>query len=109
MLSFRVIGEHGREGHLNVITPDENDVVTGYGKHARVVAFHPDHEGLYARIDRSRKIQRTDPKYPTLPDPTPRQVLAVARKDQGIKGRWKLRSWEEWPSGDSIDVYFDRA
>jgi len=100
---------HGREGHLNVVVPDECDVVTGYGVHARVVAFHPDHEGLYVRVDRASKVRQVDSLYPDLPDPTIAQILAVARKDQGIKGKWKLRSREEWPHGHSIDYHFDRA
>lgn len=100
---------HGRPGHLNVFILDQDDVVTGFGKHARVVAFHPDHEGLYVRVDRPSKARRSgDLAYPDLPDPTADQILAVARKDQGLRGRWKLRSMEEWGGGDSVDVYFDR-
>lgn len=100
---------HGREGHLNVVVTDECDVVTSYGKHARVVAFHPDHDGLYVRVDRASKVREVDSLYPNLPDPSVAQILAVARKDQGIRGKWKLRSREEWPCGHSIDYHFDRA
>lgn len=98
---------HGREGHLNVVVPDEKDVVTGFGKHARVVAFHPDNEGLYVRVDRASKVKAVDDKYPSLPDPTIAQIVDVARRDQGIRGKWKLRSREEWPDGHSIDYHFD--
>lgn len=97
-------------GHLNVITNDQDSVITGYGKHARVVAFHPDREGLYVRVDRPSRIRdRGDHTYPDLPDPTEQQILTVARKDQGLKGKWKLRSRTEWPDGLSIDYYFDKA
>jgi len=103
------VSTHGRPGHLNVLVPDEMDIVTGHGKHARVVAFLPDSEGLYVRVDRSYRIRVVDDKYPDLPDPTVSQILDVARKDQGIRGQWKLRSKEEWPDGNSIDYRFDLA
>ena len=102
-------GAHGREGHLNIVIPDECDAVTSYGKHARVVAFHPDHDGLYVRVDRASKVRRVDSLYPNLPDPTISQILAVARKDQGVKGKWKVRSIEEHRDGHSVDYHFDRA
>lgn len=101
---------HNRPGHLNVCVLDQDDVVTGFGKHARVVASHPDHEGLYVRIDRPAKVRASgDFQYPNLPDPTDREILTVARKDQGLRGRWKIRSREEWNDGNSIDCYFDHA
>lgn len=99
---------HGRAGHLNVVTPDEADVVTGFGKHARVVAFHPDHDGLYIRVDLPKHIQTNDPTYPNLPEPTLRQILSVARKDKGLRGRWRLCSREVWDCGGRIDFRFAR-
>ena len=100
---------HNRPGHLNVITPDEKDIVTGYGKHARVVAFHPDHEGLYVRVDLASHIRKVDSEYPDLPEPTVEQILNVARKDQGLRGKWVLRSRKVWDDGGRIDYHFDRA
>lgn len=101
--------EHGKGGHLNTMVLDQDDVVTSFGRHARVVAFLPNHEGLYVRVDRPSRARRWDSQYPNLPDPTIQEILEVARKDQGIRGKWKLRSAEEWSDGDSIDYHFDRA
>ena len=85
------------EGHFNIYTRDHDSVVTGFGKHDRVVAFHPNGEGLYCRVDHKWR----------LGCPTDEQVLAVARKHQGIKGRWKIVSTE--PFGDSTEFRFIRA
>jgi hypothetical protein len=90
---------HGEKGHLNICVKDQDSVVTGFGKHARVVAFHPDHEGLYIRVDRKWGLR----------DPSLSEILSVARKDQGIKGRWVLHRKEEWADGSSVDYWFCRA
>ena len=100
---------HGKNGHLNVCVLDQDDIVTSYGKHARVVAFHPDHEGLYVRVDLPAMVRRHDPTYPALPEPTIDQILSVARNDQGAPGRWRLRSREMFSHGGSIEFRFDRA
>jgi hypothetical protein len=94
---------------LNIYTLDQDSVETGYGQHARVVAFHPDHEGLYVRVDKSSKVRKQDHGYPILREPTVKEILTVARKSQGLKGRWKLRTWDNWSDGGSIDYYFDPA
>lgn len=85
------------EGHLNIHTRDHDSVVTGFGTHDRVVCFQL-HKGiLYMRIDHKWKLGM----------PTEKQMLTVARKDQGIRGgRWKLMRTEIWASGKSTDVYF---
>lgn len=75
--------EHGEKGHLNAFTRDHDSVVTAFGKHARVVAALPDHEGLYARVDL---------RWPELREPTAAEVLEVARKHQGVKGKWVVDS-----------------
>lgn len=89
-------------GHLNVLTPDHKSVVTGHGKHDRVVAFQPSGDELYARVDLKWK----------LGEPTPDQILTVARKHQDVKGKWELDKMERYPSHmgdyDCIDVYFKR-
>lgn len=72
---------------MNGITPDEKSVITGFGKHARVVAFHPNEKNeLYIRVDLPAKIKEKDPSYPDLPEPTTLEILTVARKDQGLMG-----------------------
>jgi hypothetical protein len=101
---------HGRPGHFNLRIPDECRVITGYGKHARVLATYPKANGLYCRVDRPcLAIRLGDSQYPNLPDPTPEQVLAVARKEVMLRGRWKLRSATEWDGGARIDYWFDPA
>ena len=102
--------EHGRVGHINTMTLDQDSVITGYGKHARVVCFAPDGDGLYCRIDRypfGGSRRGIDPNYPQLRDPTISEVLTVARKDQGVRGKWKLRDRVEWDNGRSVDMHFD--
>jgi hypothetical protein len=48
---------HNQPGHLNIYKLDHDDVVTGYGKHDRVVACLPQyHEDIrevavYVRVD----------------------------------------------------------
>lgn len=91
--------EHHEPGHLNIYTRDHDSVVTNYGKHDRVVAFLPDADGLYIRVDHRWN----------LGEPTVAQILEVARKDQGIKGRWSLRLADKWDDGSSTDYHFDRV
>lgn len=99
-------------GHINVRTRDEDSYITSFGKHSRVVAFCPDSNGLYCRVDRcpnpDRAGQPVDPAYPKLPDPTPAQVLTVAKRYGDAPGRWVLESWIEWNDGRCIDVQFVR-
>lgn len=98
--------EHGNAGHINTIVRDQDSVITGYGKHARVIAFLPDHEGLYCRVDMVWGLRQ----------PTIEEVLTVARKDQGIKGNWVLDRIETWETNSSAhgklvnhDYYFVRV
>jgi len=83
-------------GHLNVGRRDHDSVVTGYGKHDRVVCFLPQGDELYMRIDHKWDLGM----------PTEQQLMAVARKDQGVRGRWKLDRMEPWSERRSTDVYF---
>lgn len=93
--------EHHLEGHLNIYTPDWESHVTGHGKHARVIAFIPDHEGLYCRVDMVWGLR----------EPTEKEVLKVAKHYGDAKGRWKLRTRVDYFSNgkDRIDFHFDRA
>jgi hypothetical protein len=93
--------EHHLQGHFNTRTPDWESHVTSYGKHARVMATIPNHEGLYCRVDMVWGLR----------EPTEKEVLKVAKHYGDAKGRWKLRSREAYFSNglDRIDLYFDRA
>jgi hypothetical protein len=85
-------------GDLNIYTRDIDSVVTGFGIHQRVVATQPDQDGLYCRVDLVNN----------LPEPSVDQVLTVARKDQSVKGKWKLLSKEYYFSNgaERIDYQF---
>ncbi len=76
--------------------------------HARVVAFCPDHEGMYVRVDLGHGIRKDDPSYPILPEPTPAQIVKAAKRRQGpdLKGGWTMKTREVWPCGTSIDYVF---
>ena len=74
--------EHSQPGHLNVYRLDHDSPFTGYGKHDRVVAFLPDADGLFVRVDHIWG----------LGEPSDSQVMEAARKTQGIKGRWSLQT-----------------
>jgi len=82
---------------LNVLTPDIDCAVTGFGAHNRVVAFLPSFDQefgcvtLYARVDHVNGLR----------DPSTEEVLNAARKDQGIRGKFKLiesRAFDDKPS-----------
>lgn len=92
---------HGEAGHLNTYTRDQDSVVTAYGKHYRVVAFLPDASGLSCRVDHVHGARM----------PSTDEVLTVARKDQGVRGRWKLReaSTGRGYLGESTWLEFDPA
>lgn len=83
-------------GHLNVYIRDHDRCVTGYGAHDRVVAFLPSGNKLECRIDHKWHLGM----------PTAEQVLIVARKDQGIGGRWALASSET--NGETSQFTFTR-
>lgn len=90
---------HGQAGHLNYATLDQDSHVTGHGKHERVVATIPDHNGLYCRVDLKWG----------LPIPTDKQILKVARYYGDAKGRWERVSavrYESKGGHDSIDYQF---
>ena len=90
---------HGQKGHLNVFTRDQDRCITGYGAHFRVVAFLPDSDGLYCRVDHVHGARM----------PTTDEVLKVARQDQGVNGRWKLLIAIEHSDGKATDLTFVRA
>lgn len=91
----------GHIGHLNRLVRDHDHVVTAFGKHDRVVCCLPDAEGLYMRIDHKWGLGM----------PTEKQMLTVARKNQGVRGRWKLKSivpWIGFEGKECSDVLFER-
>lgn len=91
--------KHNEAGHVNVYQRDHDSVITGYGKHDRVIAFLPDGRGLHVRVD--HKWQ--------LGEPTTQQILRVARRDQGVRGRWKLATATKADDGHCTWFDFTRA
>jgi hypothetical protein len=91
---------HGQKGHVNAYTLDEQSHITGHGRHARVIAFMPDHEGLYCRVDMT----------PNLREPTIDEIMTVARKDADVKGRWTLKTVCRYHSNglERLDYNFTR-
>lgn len=85
------------EGHLNVYVRDHDSVVTGFGKHDRVVCFQPQGDTLYMRIDHKWGLGM----------PTEAEMLEVARKDQELRGRWKLKEITRL-DGYSSDVNWEK-
>lgn len=92
--------EHGEQGHLNSIIKDQDSIVTGYGAHGRVIAFLPKGDEFELRVDLVWGLRR----------PTASEMLDVARRDQGIKGKWRMVSSVEYHSHglDRIDATFKR-
>lgn len=90
--------QHNEKGHINIFTRDHDSVITGFGTHDRVVAFLPDSEGLYIRVDHLWNMGC----------PTSEEILKVAKKDQGISGKWNFDKCEQWDDGSSTDYYFKR-
>ena len=90
--------EHGEEGHLNTFIRDQESPVTDYGRNYRVVAFLPDCEGLYCRVDHKHGERM----------PTDREVLKAAIKTQGIRGKWVLSKIEGWSCNQHTDFFFKR-
>ena len=86
-------------GHLCRLRRDHESVVTAFGKHDRVVCCLPKGDELYMRIDHKWELGN-----PTIP-----QMLTVARKHQGVTGRWVLESMTAWDNGMSTDVVFKRV
>lgn len=90
--------EHNEKGHINIFKRDHESVITGFGKHDRVVAFLPDHEGLYVRVDHLWN----------LGCPTNEEILKAAKADQGIRGKWEIVKADKWDDDSSTDYYFKR-
>jgi len=98
-----VPGWHGKYGHLNALELDHDSACTGYGKHNRVVAFCPDHEGLYCRVDHVWNLRQ----------PSPCEVLhaAIARNgypDMGRAYTWEFERSETHADAESTDFYFKK-
>ena len=84
------------EGHLNVALRDHDSIVTHNGRHDRVVCFLPSGGELYMRVDNKWGLG-----FPTVPE-----MLDVARKDQGVSGRWEFARAVEHSDGKATDVFF---
>jgi hypothetical protein len=81
---------HGVPGQINGYTLDRDSVITGYGKHYRVLGVHPSGDTLEIRVDHTG-----GPRMPTVAE-----VLAVARKDQYLRGEWSYQHTTETVSSD---------
>jgi len=90
---------HHEEGHINAFCRDHHSVITAYGKHDRVVAFQPNDRELYTRVDHKWDLGM----------PSDTDILAVACKDQGIKGRWVFDRKARSSDGRFTEVYFKRC
>ena len=94
-----VEGWHGKFGHLNLGILDHDSIVTGKGKHDRVVAFLPKGNNCYVRVDHVWSLGM----------PTEQQIRNVMRDDQDIRGKWKIDRIESWDNGKSTDIYLTRS
>lgn len=98
----RIKGWHGKFGHLNVLTMDHDSVVTGYGKHDRVVTTLPQFDKeydtvvLYARVDTVWGLGL----------PTPEQIIQVAKEHDNTKGDWEVFKTEAADDNTSHYFYF---
>ena len=98
-------GWHGKFGHGNVVVLDHDSACTGFGAHDLVSAYLPQWDetlgttAVYCRISLKWELGM----------PTEEQIIAVARADADIKGRWKLASTQPWPEVNALDCYLVRA
>ena len=94
--------EHGEQGHLNIYERDHDSVVTGKGKHDRVVAFLP---GYSEEVDAIAIYVRIDHKW-SLGMPSDKQVIAAFKQDQGIKGRWTKVLEKPWTESNATEQWY---
>ena len=91
--------EHGEPGHVNAFVRDHDHIRTHYGQHDRVVAFLPGVDGLFCRVDHKWGLGM----------PSVAQILDVAREDQGVGGKWVLRSQTPYACGTRTEFVFERG
>ena len=94
-----VEGWHGLFGHLNVVKPDHKTSVTNFGKHDRVVAFYPEGNTAYCRIDHVWG----------LGSPNDAEIIKEFKNRNNLRGRWKVVSRELYDDEKSTDVTLERA
>jgi len=89
---------HCESGHLNVWVRDHDSVVTGFGRHARVVCFEPDGELAECRVDYHHEGLRK---------PTDKEIIAVMRMETSLSGKWKVHVRRLWgkATNEREDVY----
>lgn len=92
----------GSHRDLNVGTPDVKSVVTAFGKHNRVVAFLPGFDSSFSRVTLYARVDHVN----GLRDPEEKEILAVARKHQGVKGKYKLLNIRSSSDGKCTDYTF---
>ena len=94
--------EHGQPNHANVYILDHNSVITGHGRHDRVMAFLPQYceevnnIAVYVRVDHLWDLGA----------PTPKQICDVIRKDQGVNGTWVKCLERPWPENNATEFWF---
>jgi hypothetical protein len=97
--------EHGEQGHLNIYKRDHDSVVTGYGKHDRVVACLPCY---WDNIQAVAVYIRIDHKW-QLGIPTDKEVITAFKKDQGITGRWKKALESNWSESNATEQWYIKS
>ena len=98
---------HNVSGQINIYQLDRDSYITGYGKHARVVACCAKGNTCYARVDYLELLRK----------PTDAEIIAVARRDSDIAGRWRVAKREAWNTGDPYfsgriereDIHLEKA
>ena len=86
--------QHNETGQINVYTLDRESHITGFGAHARVVAFSPINGRCYCRVDYLELLAR----------PTNAEILIAARKSEGLTGNWFLLNREAWDTSGTGQI-----
>ena len=89
---------HNQKGHFNTYRLDHNSVVTGKGKHDRVMACCPEGNEAYARVDTKWK----------LGFPTDKQIIKVFKEVNNVKGKWRVKLVDNYDCGQHADIYLEK-
>ena len=87
---------------LNIHKKDIDSIITNFGNHQRVCAFLPYFDKDYNQVVLYCRVDRVN----HLPDPSIKDILRVASKDQDIKGNFDLIKKTEWNNNKCIDYFF---
>jgi hypothetical protein len=89
---------HNQKGHFNICQLDHDSVVTGQGKHDRVMACCPEGNEAYARVD----------LIWNLGFPTNEQIIKVFKEVNNVKGKWIVKLIDYYDCGQHADIYLER-